>query len=381
MRIALDLRWVRGQQLDGISRYALNLVTHLAAAAPEHDYLVIGQEEALRLHLSPRTLARIQIAAHPYRLLSLNDLAYSPRVISQLAPHIFHAPHYLTSPFRGHYKKIVTVFDLIPFLFPKALSKSRLLWRIFYRFPLLTSTILRSADAILTASEHTKRDIIRLLRVPADQIHVVWCGLESRFREGIRIEHDFFARYRLPQTFLLYVGRQDPYKGLAYLVDAAALLPDTLRQTYRIVIAGKTDERYIGEIHALIARHHLQDAFIFLDYVPDDDLPALYSAATLLVHPSLYEGFGFPPLEAMACGTPVVYANTSSLSEHLGAAGFAVAPASAQALACGIQELLDNPQLRQQFSMTGHAHAQRYSWDKVIPRMLQFYQQIGTHCA
>ena len=381
MRIALDLRWVRGQQLDGISRYALNLVTHLAAAAPEHDYLVIGQEEALRLHLSPRTLTRIQIAAHPYGLLSLKDMAYSPRAISQLAPHIFHAPHYLTSPCRGNYKKIVTVFDLIPFLFPKALSKSRLLWRIFYRFPLLTSTILRSADAILTASEHTKRDIIRLLGVPADRIHVIPCGLESRFRQGILVERDFFARYRLPQTFLLYVGRQDPYKGLAYLVDAAALLPDTLRQTYRIVIAGKTDERYIGEIHALIAQHHLQDMFIFLDYVPDDDLPALYSAATLLVHPSLYEGFGFPPLEAMACGTPVVYANTSSLSEHLGTAGFAVAPASAQALAHGIQALLDHSELRQQFSMAGHAHAQRYSWENVIPQMLQFYQQIGTHCA
>ncbi len=377
MRIALDVRWVRGEQIDGISRYALNLVTHLVADAPEHEYLLIGQEEALKRHLSPQTLAQSRIVAHPYDLLSLKDMAFSPRAINRVAPQIFHTPHYLTSPFRGNYKKIVNVFDLIPFLFPKALSKSRLLWRVFYRFPLLTSTILRSADTILTASAHTKSDIIRLLRVPADKIHVVWCGLESRFQQGIHVEDDFFLHYRLPQKFLLYVGRQDPYKGLAYLVEATALLPETLRQAYHVVIAGKTDDRYIGEIHALIAQHQLQNSFIFLDYVPDDDLPLLYSAATLLVHPSLYEGFGFPPLEAMACGTPVVYADTSSLSELLGNAGFAVPPASAQALSNGMQVLLDNTQLRQQFAVTGYTHAQRYSWKSILPQILQVYRQIG----
>ncbi len=376
MRIALDLRWVRGEQIDGISRYALNLVTHLTADAPEHEYLFIGQEEALTRHLSPETLAQARIVAHPYGVLSLKDMAFSPRAINRIAPQIFHTPHYLTSPFRGNYKKIVNVFDLIPFLFPKALSKSRLLWRVFYRLPLLTSTILRSADAIITASEHTKNDIMRLLRVPADKIHVVWCGLESRFQQGIHVRDDFFLRYRLPQKFILYVGRQDPYKGLAYFVEAAALLPERLRQEYRIVIAGKTDERYIGEIHALIAQHRLQDSFIFSNYVPDEDLPLLYSAATLLVHPSLYEGFGFPPLEAMACGTPVVYADTSSLSELLGKAGFAVAPASAQALSSGIQALLDNPQLRRQFAVAGHAHAQRYSWKHSLPRIIRIYEQI-----
>jgi len=376
MRIALDLRWVRGTHIDGISRYALNLVTHLAAEAPEHDYWLLGEDKALTPHLSPQTLNRVRIIPHSYRLLSLKDMAFSPQAISELAPHIFHTPHYLTSPFRGQYKKIVTVFDLIPFLFPKALSKSRLLWRIFYRVPLFTAMILRSADAVLTASEHTKRDIIRLLRVPAEKIHVVWCGLESRFRQGVPVENDFFARYHLPEKFLLYVGRQDPYKGLSYLVEAAALLPEMLRQQYRIVIAGKTDERYIGEIRTLIARHQVQNSFIFLDYVPDDDLPQLYSAATLLVHPSLYEGFGFPPLEAMACGTPVVYANTSSLSEHLGTAGFAVDPASGHALSNGIQVLLDNAQLWQEFSTKGVAQAQQYSWKRIIPQILQLYE----HC-
>ena len=378
MRIALDLRWIRGEQIDGISRYALNLVTHLVAEEPEHEYLLIGQEHTLIHHLSPPTLAGSRIVAHPYGLLSLKDMALSPRAISDLAPHIFHAPHYLTSPFRGHYKKIVNVFDLIPFLFPKALSKSRLIWRVFYRFPLLTSTILRSADAILTASEHTKRDIIRLLRVPDERIHVIWCGLEARFRQGISVENDFFLRYRLPQKFLLYVGRQDPYKGLAYLVEAAALLPERLRREYRIVIAGKTDERYIGDIHALIARYQVQDSFIFLNYVPDDDLPQLYSAATLLVHPSLYEGFGFPPLEAMACGTPVVYADDSSLSEHLGTAGFPVTPASGQALTDGIQVLLDNAQLRQEFSENGYAQAQHYSWKRIISQTLQLYEHTAA---
>ena len=326
----------------------------------------------------PDAGAHARIVPCPHRLLSLKDFLLTPRYIERLGVDIFHAPHYLTSPLRGRYKKIVTVFDLIPFLFPNALSKSRLLWRIFYRFPFFAASILRSADAVLTASQHTKGDIIRLLRVPPEKIHVIWSGIEARFHIGYQPDEGFLRRHRLPRNFLLYVGRQDPYKGLTYFVEAFALLPDALKRSYQIVIAGKTDVRYIEDVHALIRRHRLQDAVLFLDYVADDELPLLYSAATLLVHPSLYEGFGLPPLEAMACGTPVMYADTSSLSELIGDAGAAAAPASAPALAQGMRQLLENGDLRQAFRVKGLAHVQRYSWQDVIPRMLAMYAQVLT---
>lgn len=376
MKIAFDLRWVRGNQIDGISRYALNLIASLLQSPSPHQYFLIGQADVLQNHLSPSRLHTAEIVTVSSPLLSMKDFLLTPREVERLGVDILHVPNYLTSPLRGKYKKILTVYDLIPFLFPEALSKSRFLWRWFYKTPYPAARILQSADAIIATSEHTKQDIMRLLKISAEKIHVIWCGMESRFQPGCNLSEGFFHKYQLPERFLLYVGRQDPYKGLTYLVQAYAQLPLPLRQTYPLVIAGKTDPRYIGDVHRLIDRFQLQSSVIFPGYIPDDELPQLYSAATLLVHPSLYEGFGLPPLEAMACGTPVIYADTSSLSELLGNAGFAVQPASSEALAAGMLALLSDNLLRQSYIQQGVEHAKRYSWHHAAQAILRIYDAI-----
>lgn len=376
MRIAFDLRWIRSAQIDGISRYAINLISHLLQADTTDEYILIGNQAILNKHLALSMFPNAESVSIPQTLLSVQDFLLTHREVQRLGVDIFHSPHYLTTPFGGNYKKILTVQDLIPFFFPKALSKSRMLWRWFYKTPYPTSFILRSADTIITTSENTKQDLIHLLKSPSEKIQVAWIGLENRFKPDYQISEQFFRHYQLPHHFLLYVGRQDPYKGLTYLVQAYALLPESLQQTYMLVIAGKTDPRYIGAVHNLIGKLGLQQRVLFLDYVPDADLPLLYSAATLLVHPSLYEGFGLPPLEAMACGTPVVYTDTSSLTELIGSAGFAVSPASAKSLASGIQELLENKHLRYSLSEKGIWHTQRYSWQKVTQKILRLYKAI-----
>jgi glycosyltransferase involved in cell wall biosynthesis len=379
MKIAFDLRWIRSDQIDGISRYAINLVSHLLQADTVNQYVLIGEPTILQQHFALSAFPNVSVVSVPHALLSIQDFLLMHREIQRFSVDILHVPNYLSSPFRGPYQKILTVYDLIPFLFSEALSKSRLLWRWFYKTPYPAALILRSADMIIATSEHTKQDIVRLLKIAPDKIQVIWCGLENRFHVGYQISEQFFTQYHLPCQFLLYVGRQDPYKGLTYLVRAYALLPETLRKTYKLVIAGKTDLRYIGEVYDLVGKLHLQqqqDVF-FLDYIPDADLPILYSAATLLVHPSLYEGFGFPPLEAMACGTPVVYAHTSSLTELIGDAGFAVPPASAEALANGMQTMLENDQLRRDFAEKGIQHVRRYTWQAVAQKILEVYRSIA----
>jgi glycosyltransferase involved in cell wall biosynthesis len=375
MKIVFDLRWIRGEQIDGTSRYAINLISHLLQKDTINKYVLIGNQAIVQQHLTLTAFPNATIVSIPQPLLSIQDFLLTHHEIQRLGADIFHAPYYLASPFRGHYKKILTVFDLIPFLFPEALSKSRLLWRLFYKSPYPAAFILRSADTIITSSENTKHDIIRLLNIPSGKIQVVWLGLDNRFKPDYQVSKQFFRQYKLPPHFMLYVGRQDPYKGLSYLVQAYSLLPASLRQTYKLVIAGKMDVRYIGKVQNLVGKFNLQQDVVFLDYVPDTDLPLLYSAATLLVHPSLYEGFGLTPLEAMACGTPVVYADTSSLTEVIGDAGVAVSPASAESLARGIQEMLENKHLQHSFSERGIQHTQRYSWQKVAQRMLEIYAE------
>ena len=376
MRIAIDLRWIRSTQIDGVSRYALNLVRHLLDMDTENEYLLLGNDAILRSHINLSPFENCSMPPFHLPLLSPQDFLRTPRALERLGIDIFHVPHYLTSPFHGRYKKFLTVYDLTPFLFPEALSKSRLLWRWFYKTPYPARIILKSADVIITTSENTKRDLEWLLRISSTKIQVFWAGIESRFHSHYQVTDQFRQAYHLPPRFLLYVGRQDPYKGLAYLVQAYARLPEALRQEYQVVIAGKTDPRYIGEVHAWLNKTGLRSSFHFLDYLPDHDLPLLYSAAALLVHPSLYEGFGLPPLEAMACGTPVVYADTSSLTEHLGEAALAVAPASAAALADGIQQMLQDTALREAYIQKGKIHVQQYSWETVALTMLHLYEQF-----
>ncbi len=377
MKIAFDLRWIRSEKIDGISRYAINLVNHLLEVDPDTEYILLGDKTILRQHTDFSAFPNTTMTFINPPLLSVNDFLLTPQSVKGLGIDIYHVPHYLCSPFRGAYKKILTVYDLIPFLFPEALSKSRALWRWFYKTIYPTRTILRSADIIITTSENTKYDIIRLLHIPPEHIRVVWSGIENRFNPNYQVTSAFFNTYNLPQRFLLYVGRQDPYKGIPDLVRAYALLPEPLQQQYKVVIAGKTDPRYIGEVHTLVEQLQLQSQFRFLDYIPDKDLPLLYSAATLLTHPSLYEGFGLPPLEAIACGTPVVYADTSSLSELIGEAGFAVSPASPASLAGGMRQLLQDESLRHSFSQKGIMHVKRYSWQNVAREVVNIYRQTG----
>lgn len=376
MKIAIDLRWVRGETLDGISRYAVDLVRHLLPADPAHEYLLFGRAEMLRQHINLSDFPDVRVVPSPYPLLSIKDFLLTPRFVRQIGVDLFHSPGYLVSPLRFGCRKIVTVFDVIPLLFPEELAKSRLFWRLFYKTPYPTQLLLRSAAAIVTASANTCQDLVRLLHLPLRKIQVIGIGIDERFHPNLEMKTAFYERYHLPSKFLLYVGRQDPYKGLTYLVQAYALLPEALRTTWKLVIAGKTDLRYIGAVHDLLAQSGLQEHVLFLDYFPDIDLPRLYNAATLLVQPSLYEGFGLTPLEAIACGTPVVYTRVSSLIEVVGDAGLPVAPACAEALMQGIRQLLEDIPFRDQLIAYGHQHIRRYSWPAIIQEILLLYTHL-----
>lgn len=376
MKIAFDLRWVRSAAIDGISRYAVNLVRHLLPADPTHEYLLFGADAILRQRLSLSDFPNVRVMPSPYPLLSIKDFLFTPRVVRQTGVDLFHSPGYLVSPLNFGCRKIVTVFDLIPFLFPEELAKSRLFWRLFYKTRYPAQLILRSTDAIITSSANTRQDLVRLLNLPIPKIQVIGIGLDECFQPDLEVTPGFYERYHLPSKFLLYVGRQDPYKGLTYLVQAYALLPEALRNTYKLVIAGKTDPRYIGAVHDLIAQTGLQPQVLFPDYFPDSDLPRLYTAATILVQPSLYEGFGLTPLEAMACGTPVVYTSTSALLEVVGDAGLAVPPASSEALMHGIRQILEDDALRARFAAHGRQHVRRYSWQAICREILHLYTQL-----
>jgi glycosyltransferase involved in cell wall biosynthesis len=232
---------------------------------------------------------------------------------------------------------------------------------------------VRRARLILADSESTRRDLIEMLQTPPDKVRVVYAGVGSEFRPVTDVVAlaAVKTRYQLAQPFILTVGTLQPRKNHLRLVQAFSRVAAAHRDV-RLVIAGGKGWSY-DETAAEIARLNLGDRVIFPGFVSEEDLAAVYSLARALAFPSLYEGFGLPVLEAMACGTPVVCANASSLPEVAGDAAVLVDPLDVDGLAEALERVLDDDVLRQELIRRGHERAARFTWAAAANALLAAY--------
>ena len=269
-----------------------------------------------------------------------------------------------------HQKKIITVYDITPYLFPESFTPITLL-----RYKLLFPKTLKTADKIITDSNSTKRDLINYFNVPAEKIKVILLAADEKFKPLNHEEvNEVKQRYKLEFSFILYVGTLEQRKNIPTLIKAFyKLKKDETKQ--KLVIAGGKGWKY-KEIFETIDKLNLQKDVIFTGYVLDEDLPALYNAADLFVYPSLYEGFGLPPLEAMACGTPVITSNTSSLPEVVGDAGIMVDPYDVDGLADAMYKVLGNDGLREDMIKRGLERAKIFSWEKAAKETMKVYEEV-----
>jgi len=286
---------------------------------------------------------------------------------------VFHAPYYIR-PYWLPLPSVVTLYDVISARYPEYLPSpgARLVFEVTTRLALAVSR------QILTLSEASRGDLLALYGVRPDRITVTPLAADATFRPlppddtgPVR------ARLELPQTFVLYLGINKPHKNLVRLVEAwaqvAAMgIPDT--QYPVLILAGREDPRY-PQARRRVAELGLDSRVRFLGDVAEADLPALYNLATLFVFPSLYEGWGLPVLEAMACGTPVVCGNRSSLPEVAGNAARLVDPTDVGAIAGALRELLADPEQRAAMRQRGLEQAARFSWDRVALLTLEAYQK------
>ena len=230
------------------------------------------------------------------------------------------------------------------------------------------------ADAVIAVSEATCRDLIELYQTPPAKIKVLYHGVSSNFRpviEPLQIQ-EVRQKYGLGQSpFILSVGTVQPRKNYQRLIQALAQVKGEIK----LVIAGGKGWSY-ENILAEVDKQGLQGRVHFPGFVAEADLPALYSAATIFVYPSLYEGFGLPILEAMACGLPVIASDQSSLPEVVGKAGLLIKPGEVEAIATAINRLLGDEALRQALSSAGLARAAEFTWDKMAAQLVELYQQV-----
>jgi glycosyltransferase involved in cell wall biosynthesis len=371
MRIAFDATPLP-PTLGGAGQYVVRLVQGLAALPTRDRIFVLAKPEDVD-RLGPWTGAAepvvVRLRSRPIRLVWEQTLL--PRMLRKLQVDLVHSPHYTIPLQATGTARVVTFHDMIFLLHPEYHQRAKVMF-----FRRMIREAARRADHIIADSDATRRDAIRLLGVPGDAVTTVPLAADERFRPLADLERidRVRDRYGLRQPFILTVATLEPRKNLV----AALQVLVRLRQRgldCRLAVAGARgwgDEKLLQELTAGGLAQHVR----VLGFVADEDLPALYAAAHVLLYPSLYEGFGLPPLEAMACGVPVIASNRSSMPEVVGDGGLLIDPQDPDAMAAAAERLLRDPAERQRWSERGVRRAADFSWERTARLTYAVYQSV-----
>jgi glycosyltransferase involved in cell wall biosynthesis len=383
MRIGFDARLVYYQQA-GIGQYILQLVQGLARVvkpASERRPAAgsAGQEPApqglelwvFRSRKSPALplpawVRQVKLWTPSHHRLESRVLA-AELASRRLA--LLHSPDFIP-PFGGGFRSVITIHDLNFVHFPQFLTPESA--RYYGQIP----KAVRRADHILTDSNATREDVINVLGVAPESVTTVYLAANPVYRPITNRQEvrRTVQRYGLPPDFIIFVGTLEPRKNVPGLLRALRLLHERGYDT-NLAIVGRKGWLY-EEIFSTLAELHMADCVHFLENVPNEDLARLYNAAQCLILPSYYEGFGLPPLEAMACGTPVIVSNRSSLPEVVGDAALLVDPDSPEDLSDAIARLLDDNTLQATLRHRGLIRASQFSWARAARETMEVYRQV-----
>ena len=390
MRIAIDGRTIVRMR-SGVGMYAERIVRALLQIDHRNEYFLFLTEPSSTLDFP--NLKQVLIKGYDQIFLkqwwesfSLPrylenhkiDLYFSPSYTLPLLPRfarfgrMLPIPSSWKIPFNldRRVKYVVAIHDLVGFALPDTFTLKMRLWQ-----KLFVSNAVHSADRILASSESTKRDLFRFFDFDREKVSVVYLSLDEQFARVKRrkLLAKVRAKYSLPEQFILAVGTIEPRKNIAGAARAYSLLPSDLRDKCKLVIAGgkgwHTDAIF-GEVNRL----GIQADVTFLGFVDQEDLSALYSLASVFVYPSLYEGFGFPPLEEMACGTPVITSTRSSLPEVVGDAAIMTEPTDYRTMSDEISKVLTNRKVQTELIRRGLRQAKRFNWRLAAQRTLKIFE-------
>ncbi len=366
MRIGIDARLVYYHKA-GIGQYILRLTQALAQINQDDDFVLFASGKDSTPIVTQTNFKRAKLWTPSHHRFE------RPALSLELVPYkldVLHSPDFIP-PSRVRCPSVITVHDLAFLLYPRFLTRDSA------RYYGQVDLAARQADHIIAVSESTKRDTIRLLGVPEEKISVIYEAAHPLFSPITN--PDAIARtrtrYQLPESFILFVGTIEPRKNLPTLLRAFRRLRDNYKTDTVLAIAGNRGW-LAEEVDSVTADLKLDGAVRFLGGVPNEVLVYLYNAAKLFVFPSFYEGFGLPPLEAMACGTPVITSNVSSLPEVVGDAATLVKPEDIDGLTVAMWRVLTDENLRREMRAKGLKRAQTFSWERTATETMRVYEQV-----
>jgi glycosyltransferase involved in cell wall biosynthesis len=376
MRIAIN-GWFLGQAGTGSGQYLDGLLRHMPEVAPEHQFLLVAPSDVSRVTFPGLQLEYLSVESQSWRS-NLGKVLFEqvvfPRACRRWGADVAHVP-YWGSPLWRPVPTVVTVHDLIPLLLPA--YRGGLPVRLYTR---LVAASARRAAAVLTDSLSSKDDIQTHLGIPPERVSCIYLAAGEAFSAEPEPDDPIIReQYGLPERYVLYLAGHDERKNVAGLVEAFATVARADNDV-ALIIGGKLPEQDVAPFYdprPLIATLGIEESVILAGWVDEAHAPALYRGAACAGFASRYEGFGLPVLEALACGTPLVCSNTSSLPELLGDAGFAVDPDDTQALAGAILACLVDEPLAAELRQRGPEQAARFSWERTAQKTLAIYQRVA----
>lgn len=379
MRIGISTSVIqRGK--TGIAQYLFALLRAFLPHADQNQFVLFVLEEDLPLFAFAKNRMQIVPVPEAFRPPVKNILWHQralPQLVRDLDLDVLHVPSYRRMLWPHPCPLVATIHDLAPFRVPKKYSASRMFYgRVVAR------QLAQRQDAIIAISENTARDVQQFFDVAPENLHVIHNGLEhDRFFPGSReqAQAEMAERHQLHKPFFLYVARlEHPGKNHVRLISAFNQFKAKTGSDWQLVFGG-SDWHGADAIHAAAQQSPFASEIRFLGFVPDEDLPNLYRAADAFVYPSLYEGFGMPPIEAMACGCPVICSTNGSLGEVVGDAAAIVDPQNIDSMANQLSLLAGDTHLRERLRQAGLVRAKQFDWNRTALETLSLYGRVAQN--
>ncbi|MFA5318205.1 MAG: glycosyltransferase family 1 protein [Patescibacteria group bacterium] len=394
MRIGIDIRTLMDKHYSGVSEYTLNLLRAIFEQDRMHQYkLFYNSYHDISDRIPKFDYPNVEIIKFSYPNKILNYLLFKifkwPKIDKKIGGvDIMFMPHINFIALSKECKKIITIHDLSFLRYPYYFS----IRHNFWQKNINTKKLLKKFNKIIAVSDNTKKDIENLCKTPPKKIKPIYSGIGEEYRK-INFQDECLAaarkKYGLPKRFVLYLGNLEPRKNVEGIIEAYKAFrgqqhsdlvhfegdSEIASNKISLVIAGNPGWGYRG-IYELAKKSEYADDIIFTDYVNEKDKPCIYNLAEMFIYPSFYEGFGFPPLEAAACGTPCIVSNNSSLPEVMGRAAVLVDPYNISEMGQAIAQLENNPRLRMQLSKSGQEKASQYNWQKCAREVLDTFEEM-----